>query len=100
MTQIPTQPKRMTAAQDWKQRMIDAKNDRPPGVGKQAIIVKVVEYNPDLDRLTLATRWHNAWNANTADPELTLLVEKAVKYFNEKHNATRNRLSRQKLKSA
>lgn len=88
----------MTATQDWKRRMAEAKADRPLGIGKQDIIRYVVNCAPELDSLLLATRWHNAWTLHTADPEITVLVEQAVVHFKTKTQATRNRLSRQKLK--
>lgn len=89
---------RVTATQDWKDRMAKAKADRPSMVGKQMIIEKIVEYQPELDRLTNATRLHNAWTLHTADPEITLLVERAVAFYKEKDKETAKRLSRQKLK--
>lgn len=89
---------RVSAVQDWKSRMATAKGDRPPSIGKQLIIEKVVEYNPELDRLTNSTRWHNAWNLRVADPELTLLVERAVAHFKAKAFDTTKRLRRLKLK--
>ena len=89
---------RVTATQDWKNRMAVAKRDRPSGIGKQLIIEFVVAMAPQLDSLLLATRWHNAWNLHTADPEITELVERAVQHFKTKKQVTSNRLSRQKLK--
>lgn len=89
---------RVSAAQDWKGRMAKAKADRPQSVGRQLIIEKVVEYNPELNRLTYSTRWHNAWNLRVADPELTMLVERAVAHFKAKAFDTTKRLSRLKLK--
>ena len=94
----PTTEKRITATQDWKDRMAKAKADRPTMIGQQKIIEKVVEFQPDLDRLTLATRWHNAWTLHTADPEITILVERAVAFYKAKAKETSNRLARQKLK--
>jgi hypothetical protein len=93
------QDKRMTASMDWKARMAKAKEDRPDQVGKQLIIEKVVEYDPEIDRLTNATRWHNAWNLRVADPEITLLVERAVAYYKAKEKGSSNRLNRHKLKT-
>ena len=89
---------RLSATQDWKARMAKAKTERPAHVGMQMILQKVVEYNPDIDRLTFATRWHNAWNLRVADIEFTLLVERAVAHYIEKSDTTSKRLSRQKLK--
>ncbi|QHV97866.1 hypothetical protein [Spirosoma endbachense] len=89
----------VSASQSWKERMQKAKDDRPAGIGQQAIIVKVVEINPSLDRLTLANRWRNAWLVKSADPEITEAVEAAVLHFKSKAQTIRQRLARQKLVS-
>jgi len=87
----------VTASQEWRERMVAARKAIPEGVGQQDVLVWVATQNPELDKLTNATRWRNAWLSRVADPEITVLVEQAAAHFNEKNQASRKRLSRQKL---
>jgi hypothetical protein len=88
---------KLTAVQDWKNRMSTARSDLPEGIGQQDVLNWITSENPELDRLTNATRWRNAWLKRVADPEITLLVEKASIHFKEKSRIKKERLSRQKL---
>lgn len=87
----------VTASQEWRERMRSARKEIPEGVGQQDVLVWVATQNPELDRLTNATRWRNAWLNRVADPEFTVLVEQAATHFKEKKETSRKRLSRQKL---
>lgn len=88
----------VTAVQEWRQRMATARKNLPDAIGQQDVINWVVTENPDLDRLTNATRWRNAWLGRVADPEITQLVERAAIHFQAKAKETSDRLKRQKLK--
>lgn len=88
----------VTATQEWRQRMASTRRSLPDAIGQQDVIIWVVTEKPDLDRLTNATRWRNAWLGRVADPEITQLVEKAAVHFNAEAKDTSNRLKRQKLK--
>lgn len=74
-----------------------ARESLPQSVGQQDVIVFVCETNPELNRLTYATRWRNAWVGRVADPEFTMAVEKAAEHFKAQHKQTANRLRRQGL---
>jgi hypothetical protein len=87
----------VSAAQDWRDRMRAARERLPEGVGQQPVMEYVVGEAPHLDRLTLASRWRNAWLSRVADPEITQLVEKAADHFEDKEQTARKRLRRQKL---
>jgi hypothetical protein len=87
----------VSAAQDWRDRMKVARGRLPEATGQQTVIEYVVGEAPHLDRLTLASRWRNAWLGRVADPEITQLVEKAADHFEVKEQTTRQRLKRQKL---
>ena len=78
--------------------MLAARQELPDGIGQQDVINWISTENPELDRLTNATRWRNAWLGRVADPEITQLVEKAAIHFKAKDKATGDRLKRQKLK--
>jgi hypothetical protein len=87
----------VTAAQEWRERMRKARNEIPAGIGQQDVLIWIVAQQPELDRLTNANRWHNAWLGRVADPEITVLVEQAATHYQTKQKETRQRLSRQKL---
>jgi hypothetical protein len=86
-----------TAAIDWKGRMKEARKNLPDSIGQQDVIVYVTTHYPDLNKLTLASRWRNAWLGRAADPEITKAVEQAAVYFQTVHTETAERLKRQKL---
>lgn len=86
-----------TATADWRERMRTARKSLPDGVGQQDVIEWVTMKYPALDRLTVASRWRNAWLARVADPEITQAVEKAAAHFIDEKEATTKRLKRQKL---
>lgn len=89
---------KVTAAQEWKERMVAARHILPDGIGQQDVLEKVVELNPSLDKLTNSTRWRNAWLVKVADPEITVAVETAAASFVEVVITKKKRLSRQKIK--
>ncbi|GAB3767660.1 hypothetical protein GCM10028818_00870 [Spirosoma horti] len=88
----------VSAAQEWREKMLVARQSLPDGIGQQDVINWVVLQNPELDRLTYATRWKNAWLGRVADPEFTRLVEESVKFFQKQKANQTNRLKRQNLK--
>ncbi|GAB3885947.1 hypothetical protein [Spirosoma agri] len=88
----------VSAAQACRQRMLDARKELPIAVGQQDVIEFVAKEAPHLNKLTFASRWHNAWQARVADPELTELVERAAIHFKAKHKEISTRLKRQKVK--
>jgi dimeric dUTPase (all-alpha-NTP-PPase superfamily) len=90
---------KVTATQEWKNRMIAAKKNIPEGIGQQRVIEAVIALSPDLDSLANSTRWRNAWFIKNSDPEITLLVEKVASSFQDKKKVIRKRLSRQKITS-
>ncbi|MCK8492930.1 hypothetical protein M0L20_13765 [Spirosoma sp. RP8] len=90
----------VSASQACRQRMLDAKKRLPESVGQQAVMEYVAEKAPELDKLTNATRWHNAWLGRVADPEFTDLVEKAASHFSDKDVETADRLKRFNMKKA
>lgn len=75
-----------------------ARSDLPDGIGQQDVLERVVDLNPSLDKLTNSNRWRNAWLGKVADPEITVVVERAATHFKEKATDTTKRLSRLKLK--
>ncbi|GAB3892267.1 hypothetical protein GCM10028803_04910 [Larkinella knui] len=75
---------KVTASQDWKNRMNAAKKKLPEGIGQQDVIKELTVLAPHLDTLTNATRWRNAWFMKSADPEFTKLVELIVKSLEKK----------------
>lgn len=89
----------ITSSQEWRERMRTARNEIPKGVGQQDVLIWITAQKPELDRLTNATRWHNAWVCRVGDPEITTLVEQAAAHFKTTRKETRTRLSRQKLNS-
>ncbi|GAB3803338.1 hypothetical protein GCM10028819_33090 [Spirosoma humi] len=89
-----------SAAQEWREKMHIARKSLPEEIGQQDVINWVVSKNPELDRLTYATRWRNAWLGRVADPEFTRLVEESVKFFKQQQAEKTNRLKRQNLKKA
>jgi len=90
----------VSAAQEWREKMHVARRSLPDGVGQQDVIIWVVGQNPELDRLTYACRWRNAWLGRVADPEFTRLVEESVKYFNQQKANRIKRIRKQNLKRA
>ena len=75
-----------------------AKDALPDGTGQQAVILKVIEYDPSVDSLANSNRWRNAWFGKVSDPDLTELVERAAQFFKEEAAKKRSRLQRQNLK--
>ena len=53
----------VTAVQEWRERMMSARKNLPEAIGQQDVINWIATENPELDRLTNATRWRNAWLA-------------------------------------
>ena len=88
---------KVTAAQEWKQRMRTARHSLPDVVGQQMVLKRVVETNPELDTLTNMTRWKNAWGTKVADPNITKAVEAAAQHFNDLYNPVEKRLQKQGL---
>ena len=79
-----TKMQAVTGAQSWRQRMIEARKLlKELDIGQQAVLMWITQRCPAIDRLTLYTRWKNAWSAKNADPEFTDLVEKAANYFRD-----------------
>ncbi|WP_152126104.1 hypothetical protein [Rudanella paleaurantiibacter] len=87
-----------TASGEWRNKMKAARNALPAGIGQQDVLVYISQFFPDLDRLTYATRWRNAWLGRVADPELTTAVEKAAEHYIQLKAKASKRLSRQKMK--
>jgi hypothetical protein len=87
----------VSAAQDWRDRMAAARKKIPEKIGQQDVVAWVVEQQPDLNKLTNATRWRNAWLSRVADPEITQLVELAADHFSVADSKTSKLLKRQKL---
>ncbi len=69
------------------------------GVGQQDVLVWITKKKPEIDHLTLATRWRNAWGCKNADPEFTELVEQAAENFRKQKETSRKRLGQQRLRA-
>ncbi|MGM9510154.1 hypothetical protein ACS5NO_20635 [Larkinella sp. GY13] len=86
-----------TAAEEWRNRMRNARSNLPKGIGQQKVIDAVIVIAPHLDSLSNSTRWREAWLCRVADPEITLLVEEVAVSLKDKEKTMRKRLSRHKL---
>ncbi|MBO0953257.1 hypothetical protein [Fibrella forsythiae] len=75
---------KVTASQNWRERMREARASLPEGVGQQDVLVFITAVNSEIDRLIYATRWRNAWSSKVSDPEFTQLVEQAAEHFVQK----------------
>ncbi|MGA0558315.1 hypothetical protein ACO2Q8_16770 [Larkinella sp. VNQ87] len=69
---------KVTSAQYWKNRMEEAKKRLPDEMGQQKVLEAVVKLAPELDKLTNANRWRNAWFLHAGDPQFTELVEQVA----------------------
>lgn len=88
----------VSAAQEWREKMHAARQSLPDEIGQQDVLNWIATQKPELDRLTYATRWRNAWLGRVADPEFTRLVEESVKFFKQQQAEKSQRLKRQNLR--
>ncbi|GAB3255917.1 hypothetical protein GCM10027347_17390 [Larkinella harenae] len=75
---------KVTSAQYWKNRMKAAKDRLPEALGQQDVVKAVAELAPELNKLTNANRWRNAWFMHAGDPQFTELVEQVVESLKTK----------------